>query len=854
MTRDLFALLSPLFVFYDHAVLIYFVLLNTFYVLLFIVSILHLIQNDRREQIPFSRSFLKSPMMLPVSILVPAYNEDKVIVDSLRSLLALHYSLFEVIVVNDGSKDRTLEVLRQAFDLSRVNRIDPGLLPTQRVRGAYASPSYPNLLVIDKENGGKPDALNCCINLSRSPLFCTVDADSVLEPEALVRVVKPFLRDHTVVAVGGVVRISNGNHIRQGYIKRIRLRGKPIVLFQVIEYLRAFFTGRLGWSGLNSLFIISGAFGVFKKDVVLRCGGYRTDTVGEDMDLVVRMHRLLRDAREAYKMVFIPDPVCWTEAPESWKVLWMQRDRWQRGLAQSLQHQLGMFFNPRYGAIGMVAMPYFVIFEMFGPLVEFGGYVCMTLSMMLGLVNWPFAKLFFAAAVLFGILLSVGAVISEEMSFRRYPKLSHLLILILAAILENFGYRQLNAGWRCWALFKALWGKGNWGTMTRRGFATAAVLVTMVAAAGSLAAVPPPVPSAEHARALLSAGKAAEALPELQMLVAETPNNLDLRADLAEALAWTNHYTEAESQYQGILKKNPTHREALLGLARLRGYQNRDTDSLALLDRGLLAYPGDKEFIDEKKIVLARCGEKACEGPYRYQMQGSYTYEKYSFVNPGSIAALSLQDHRFHGWDAGVDVAYDHRFGFDDADLGMSAAHLLPWHHAYAGFTLGGATEGHILPTARTSFFGGVPIAAGWSSESSVSYRHYANANVYSLDPGFTWEGHDLMATVGYSLTNAYYTTDSASGWLGSYHLRLGLERWCEFKPWLGYERTKEAFEEGLVSGAQNFTSNYYEGGMQIWLGRGWSLLPSYSYEDRPGLHQFISRWQTALSYSWGAR
>ena len=371
---------APIFVFYDHAVLVYFVLLNAFYVLLFIVSILHLIQHKRRERVPFPRSFLKSPMMLPVSILVPAYNEEKVIVDSLRSLLALHYSLFEVIVINDGSRDNTLDVLREAFGLSLIQRVDPGLLRTKPVRGVYASASFPNLLVIDKENGGKPDALNCGINLSQSPLFCTVDADSVLEPEALVRVVKPFLRDHEVVAVGGVVRIANGNHIRQGYIKRIRLPRRPLVLFQVVEYLRAFFTGRLGWSGLDCLFIISGAFGVFKKDIVLACDGYRVDTVGEDMDLVVRMHRRLRDENQKYKMIFIPDPVCWTEAPESWSILKMQRDRWQRGLVQSLQRQLDMFLNPKYGAIGMVAMPYFVIFEMFGPLVEFGGYVSIVIS------------------------------------------------------------------------------------------------------------------------------------------------------------------------------------------------------------------------------------------------------------------------------------------------------------------------------------------------------------------------------------------------------------------------------------------------------------------------------------------
>ena len=464
------AILRNFLYFYDHTVIVYFALLNMSYVVLFFISYFSITQHLRRARVPFSRGLLHSPMVPPISVLVPAYNEEGVIVESVRSFLTLRYRQYEVIVINDGSKDRTLQRLQTAFELQYVKKPNPGYLPCAGIRGVYESPLYPNLIVIDKANGGKSDALNAGVNYSRYPLFCTVDADSILEPEALLRVVKPFTQDPLMVAVGGVVRIANGNKIRGGSMEHIRLPTRILPLIQIVEYMRAFFSGRMGWSALDSLLLISGAFGLFHKDTAIRCGGYRTDTVGEDMDLVVRMHRTLREEGIPYKMLFIPDPICWTEAPEDLKILASQRNRWQRGLAQTLVTHAVMLFNPRYGVVGLVAYPYYVFFELLGPIIELGGYLAMTLSILLLPIDLRFVELFFLAAILFGALLSVGAVLLEEMSFHRYPRVRHLLTLVVVAFFENFGYRQINAWWRFKGLFQAFDKKLTWGVMTRKGF------------------------------------------------------------------------------------------------------------------------------------------------------------------------------------------------------------------------------------------------------------------------------------------------------------------------------------------------------------------------------------------------
>lgn len=458
-------------VWFNYFVLVYFLLLNTLYLGLFLVSLAAIVRFLRRTFFSDYRQIMQSDMTWPISILVPAHDEEKTIAETVRSLLMVNYGEFEVIVVNDGSKDGTLARLVEAFELRRIDRPYKRSLPTREVRGVYGSLLHANLRVIDKVKGGKSDALNAGINLSRYPLFCSIDADSIIEENALLRVVKPFMEHpQETVAVGGIVRIANGCEVRDGKVVRVELPDRPLAIFQVIEYLRAFLTGRVGWSVLRSLLIISGAFGVYRKQDVIEVGGYSLNTDTEDLELVVRLHEHMRRQKRRYRVVFVPDPVCWTEIPNSVRVLARQRNRWHRGLVQTLWAHRGMMLNPRYGGIGLFAFPYFVCFEMLGPFVETLGYLVVLLSFFLGVLDLQFLLLFVAAAGLYGIFLSVSAVLLEEMSFRRYPGWVDLTKLLVFAVLENLGYRQMLAFFKVRAFLDVVRRRRTWGRMDRSGF------------------------------------------------------------------------------------------------------------------------------------------------------------------------------------------------------------------------------------------------------------------------------------------------------------------------------------------------------------------------------------------------
>jgi cellulose synthase/poly-beta-1,6-N-acetylglucosamine synthase-like glycosyltransferase len=404
----------------------------------------------------------------PVSVIVPAYNEEATIAASVRSMLQLDYPEFEVIVVNDGSRDGTMEALQREFALLPFPEAYRKQIAVRPLRGIYRSTRFPNLRVIDKDNGGKADALNAGVNATRYPFFCGVDADSILERASLRRVIGPFLEDPSVIASGGTVRIANGSKVRGGFLEAVGLPVRALPLFQIVEYLRAFLFGRMGWSPLNAVLIISGAFGVFRKEIAVAAGGYRTDTVGEDMELVVRLHRLHRLAGRPYRIVFVPDPICWTEAPESLRVLRSQRTRWQRGLAESLTLNLGLAFSCRGGAPGWLAFPFMLVFECLGPVIEVAGYVLMALGFAFGIVSGAAFGAFLLLAVGLGIALSASALLLEELSFHIYKRPRELALLACAAVLENLGYRQLVALWRLEGLVKWAFGaKARWGEMKR---------------------------------------------------------------------------------------------------------------------------------------------------------------------------------------------------------------------------------------------------------------------------------------------------------------------------------------------------------------------------------------------------
>jgi len=448
----------------------YFVGLNAVY--LFFTGLAWRSVTHYRHARPYSgvEETFASPLTPPISVLLPAFNEQAGIVESAHSLLGLRYPKFEVVVVNDGSTDETLTRLAEAFDLVPARKALRGKIATARVRGTYASRRHPELWVIDKENGGKADALNSGVNAARYPYFCAVDADALLEEDALLRVAKPILDDpELVAATGGIVRIANGCRIEHGRVTEVRLPRSWLATLQVVEYFRAFLVGRMGWSRIRSLLIISGAFGLFRRSLVEAAGGYAATTVGEDVELVIRLHRYLRERGEDYRIEFVPDPVAWTEAPEDIRTLARQRRRWQRGLAEAMWRHRRILGNARYGTLGLLGFPYFLVFELIGPVVEFLGYPAVIAAVSLGVLSPTFLLAFFAAAVLAGILLSVSALALEEFSFRRYTRDREVTKMVAAAIVENFGYRQLLTLWRALGLVDVLRRRRDWGEMRRRG-------------------------------------------------------------------------------------------------------------------------------------------------------------------------------------------------------------------------------------------------------------------------------------------------------------------------------------------------------------------------------------------------
>ena len=406
-----------------------------------------------------------------IAVLAPAYNEEVTIIESVNSLLALQYPDFEVIVINDGSRDATLARMIDHYGLEPVQRFHDNAVRHRPIRGLYATSRLPRLVVVDKENGGKSDALNAGINVARAPLFCSIDADSLLEPDALLRAVRPFIEDpERTVAVGGTIRIANGSRIEAGRVTAIRLPRNFLALVQIVEYLRAFLMARLALGQMQALTVISGAFGLFRRQPAVEVGGYSHGTVGEDMELVIKLHARFRELRRPYRIEFIPEPVCWTEVPESLDVLGRQRARWQRGALETFFRHKRMLFNPRYGRVGFVGFGQVLMVDVIGPPVEALGYLLVPLLWGLGLLSLDFLLAFLAVTFTFGIFVSVATLILEEVELRRFPHARDLCILTLVAVAENFGYRQLANFWRVRGWWQFLRGKQGWGQMTRKGF------------------------------------------------------------------------------------------------------------------------------------------------------------------------------------------------------------------------------------------------------------------------------------------------------------------------------------------------------------------------------------------------
>src|SRR5580765_2077234 len=396
----------------------YYLVCNLAYLAMLIIALKTSAAHQRQLQSVSLAWIRQSPLAPPITILAPAHNEEKSICVALRNLLDLDYPELEVIVINDGSTDRTLEEVRREFGLRQVRSLYIPQVASAPVRGLYRSDSDKRLIVVDKEPGGsKADAVNAGLNAATSPYVCIVDADSILERDGLLRIMLPVLDDPKhVIAVGGIIRVLNGSEIKAGRLQRVRLPRKAIEVIQVIEYLRAFLIGREAWSQGNMLTIISGAFGVFRTDLVRAVGGYRQSAIGEDFDLVARLHRHLRQQGVEYRIPFVPDPVCWTEAPSDLKSLGRQRARWHKGLLDVLWTNRDMVFRRRYGRIGFFALPYLWLFELLAPVIEIAGIATIVLAACTGALSQAFFFQFMLFGYAFATMISLGSVLQEELT------------------------------------------------------------------------------------------------------------------------------------------------------------------------------------------------------------------------------------------------------------------------------------------------------------------------------------------------------------------------------------------------------------------------------------------------------
>ncbi|MBI2679328.1 MAG: glycosyltransferase [Candidatus Koribacter versatilis] len=460
--------------FFDYVnaiILVYFLVTNVVYTVLMVFSLYTVSMHAKSAAHGAYADLLESPVTPPVALIVPAHNEEDAIVQTVMSLLEIQYPEKEVIVVDDGSTDGTVDKLVQKFHLLRMDLIYRPQATCKPVFAFYFNPERPELILISKENGGKADALNAGINMARSPYFCTVDADSIIEPQALLRLMAPVVEStvNTIVS-GGVVRIANGCTLRNGRIVDVNLPKTWLERCQVVEYIRTFLFGRPGWNFLNATFICSGAFCLLHRETVLEAGGFSRDTVTEDIDIIATLHRFCKKNHRQYRMVFTTDPICWTEAPHTVGMLARQRRRWQLGLMQTVMKHNDMIFSPRYGMMGLASMPFHAYVEALGCVIEAFGTILIPFTFLVGAMPFSLFLLLMFLAFGYGTLLSVGSVLLEETTLRRYPKVRDVLMLVLFAMIENVGYRQMVTLFRAQGVIQYFTGLNKWELVVHKGF------------------------------------------------------------------------------------------------------------------------------------------------------------------------------------------------------------------------------------------------------------------------------------------------------------------------------------------------------------------------------------------------
>ena len=441
-------------------ILVYVMAMNLFYSVMLVTASRSMMIHGRRFILTKGA---KSPpkFIKPFSILVPVHDEAMTVIESVRSFLAIDYDAYEVIVCNDGSSDETMDILKDTFKLVKIEMDPNTAFECKPIKNVYFSQIEPKLVVVDKENGGKADSQNAAVNVARYRYLCVVDADTLLDPKCLDRLALSFARDPDIVALGGIVRVINGCTVEGGKVTKVGMPGRLVEKMQVMEYLRAFLFGRVALSSMDVSMIISGAFGVFRWDAFLKMGGWNVETIGEDMDAVVRLHRIICEDRLPWKIAFVPDPVSWTQVPVTASSLAIQRERWQRGLMQVMFGNMRMFLNPRYGKIGLIGYPYFFIFEMLSAVVEFLCYPVTIACFLLGIVNFSYVLFFLAVTFIWGLCLSYTSIALQENIHFRYNRKADLWKLFGVGFLENFGYRQIHSFWRLKGLIKYMFIKSS---------------------------------------------------------------------------------------------------------------------------------------------------------------------------------------------------------------------------------------------------------------------------------------------------------------------------------------------------------------------------------------------------------
>lgn len=405
--------------------------------------------------------------LIPVSILVPAYNEENTIVECISSIMKLNYPVFEIVIIDDGSTDHTKETLINAFALKEVNKPIRKILESQDEKMVYEGVDGKKITLVSKYNGGKADALNIGINVSKYPYFVTIDADSILQKDSLLNIVMPVMEDNRSIAVGGNIKVANKVKIKNGEVVDSKSPDNWLVIMQIIEYYRVFVSTRVWLNRFNGNLIISGAFGLFKKDAVINVGGYDNNSIGEDMGLVVKLHAFHRKNKIDYKIQYSPHAVCWSQVPNKIRDFGKQRKRWQIGLMQSLGTHKYIFMNPTYGIVGLFSYVYFVIYEMFSSIIELFGLVFIGVAYYLGYLNREFFITFMLVYTLYGFVVSIATLMLGNYIDRYMITPQILFKLIFMSLFESIGYRQLTTYYRLSGIIDYMFGKTEWNKFTR---------------------------------------------------------------------------------------------------------------------------------------------------------------------------------------------------------------------------------------------------------------------------------------------------------------------------------------------------------------------------------------------------